>query len=77
MTAFRALLQSLQYVCTILAPIKSRRLGEPTVENLRQSDQRLKIKLGSFGQHAVEYLAAMPPPRAIETGKKFLSEFLV
>jgi hypothetical protein len=69
--------QSLQYVLTIAAPIKSRRLGKPTVQNLRQPDQRLKIKLGPFGHHAVEYLAAMPSPRAIKTGKKFFSEFLV
>ena len=47
------------------------------MENLRQSDQRLKIKLGPFGHHAVEYLAAMLPPRAIETGKEFFAEFLV
>jgi hypothetical protein len=37
----------------------------------------LKIELGPFGHHAVEYLAAMPPPRAIKTGKEVLSEFLV
>ena len=72
----RALLQSLQYVHTIVAPIKFRRLGEPTVENLRKFDQRLKIDLGPFGHHAVEYLLAMPPPRAIKTGKEVLSEFL-
>jgi hypothetical protein len=39
---FYSLLQPLQYVRMILAPIKSRRLGELTVENLRQPDQRLK-----------------------------------
>jgi hypothetical protein len=50
---------------------------ELTVQNLRKFDQRLKIELGPFGHHAVEYLAAMPPPRAIKTGKKFFSEFLV
>ena len=32
----RPLVQPLQYVRTIPAPIKFRRLGEPTVENLRQ-----------------------------------------
>jgi hypothetical protein len=46
------------------------------VENLRQLDQRLKIELGPFGHHAVEYLAAMPLPGAVETGKEALSEFL-
>jgi hypothetical protein len=68
MTVFRALLQSLQYVRTILAPIKFRRLGEATVENLRQPDQRLKIELGPFRHHAVEHLAAMPPSPSIKTG---------
>jgi hypothetical protein len=72
-----SLLQSLQYVRTIVAPIKSRRLGKPTVQSYRQSDQRLKIKLGPFGHHAVEYFAAVLPPRAIKTGKEGLSEFLV
>ena len=66
-------MQSLQHVRTILAPIKSRRLGKPTVENLRQPDQRVKIKLGPFGHHAVEYLAAMLLPRAIKTGKEVLA----
>ena len=65
---FCSLLQPLQYVRTILAPIKSRRLGKPTVQNHRQPDQRLKIKLGPFRHHAVEYLAAVLPPRAIKTG---------
>jgi hypothetical protein len=74
---FRALLQALQYVRTILAPIKFRRLGGPTVENLRQPDQRLKIELGPFGHHAVEHFAAVLLPGAIETGKKFFGEFLV
>jgi hypothetical protein len=69
-------LQSLQYVRTILAPIKSRRLGDPTVQNLRQPDQRLKIELGPFGHHAVEYFAAVLLPDAIKTGKEVLSEFL-
>jgi hypothetical protein len=68
-------LQSLQYVRTILAPIKIRGLGEPTVKNLRQPDQRLKIKLGPFGHHAVEYFATMLLPHAIKTGKEGLSEF--
>ena len=70
-------LQPLQYVRTILAPIKSRRFGEPTVENLHQPDQRSKIKLGPFRHHAVKYFAAVPPPCAIKTGKKFFGEFLV
>ena len=74
---FCSLLQPLQHVRTILAPIKSRGLREPTAQNLRQSDQRVKIKLGSFGHHAVEYLAAMLLPRAIKTGKEVLAEFLV
>jgi hypothetical protein len=74
----RPLLQSLQYVRTILAPIKPGRLGEPTVQNLRQPDHRPKIVLGPFRHHAVEYfLAAMPPPRAIKMGKEVLSELLV
>ena len=47
------------------------------MQNLRQPDQRLKIELGPFGHHAVEYFAAVLLPGAIETGKKFLSEFLV
>jgi hypothetical protein len=47
------------------------------VENPREFDQRLKIALEPFGHHAVEYFAAMPPPCAIKTGNKFLSEFLV
>ena len=47
------------------------------MENLRQPDQRLKIEFGPFRHHAVEYLAAVPPPRAIKAGKKFFSEFLV
>jgi hypothetical protein len=55
----------MQYVRTILAPIKSRRLGKPTVQNHRQPDHRLKIDLGPFRQHAVEYFAAMPPPCAM------------
>jgi hypothetical protein len=37
----------------------------------------LKIELGPFGHHAVEYLAAMLLPRAIKTGKEVLAEFLV
>jgi hypothetical protein len=53
-----------------LAPIKSRRLGEPTVQNLRQPDQRLKIELGPFGHDAVEYFAAVLLPRTIKTGKE-------
>jgi hypothetical protein len=65
---FCSLLQPLQYVRTILAPIKSRRLGKPTVQNHRQPDQRLKIKLGPFRHHAAEYLAAVLLPRAIKTG---------
>ena len=47
------------------------------MQNQRQPDQRLKIKLGPFGQNAVEYLAAMLLPRAIKTGKEVLSEFLM
>ncbi len=74
--ATRALLQPLQYVRTIVAPIKSRRLGKPTVQNHRQPDQRLKIKLGPFRHHAVEYFAAVLPG-AVKTGKEVLSEFLV
>jgi hypothetical protein len=70
-------MQSLQHVRTIAAPIKFRRLGEPTVENHRQPDHRLKIDHGPFGQHAVEYLAAMLLPRMVEAGKEVLSEFLV
>ena len=72
-----ALLQSLQHVRTIAAPVKSWRLGELTAENQRQPDQRLKIELGPFGHHAVEYLAAMLLPRAIKTGKEVLARFLV
>jgi hypothetical protein len=60
-----------------VAPIKFRRLGEPTVKNLRQFDQRFELQLRPFGHQAVEYFAAVPPPRAIETGKEVLSEFLV
>ena len=45
------------------------------MENLRQPDQRLKIKLGPFGHHAVEYFAAVLLPCAIKTGKKFLASF--
>jgi hypothetical protein len=74
---FHALLQPLEYVRTILAPIKSRRLGEPTVQNLRQPDQRLKIELGPFGHHAVEYFAAVLLSRLIKTGEEVLSQFLV
>jgi hypothetical protein len=47
------------------------------VKNLRQPDQRLKIKLGPFGHHAVKYFAAVLLPRAIETGKEVLARFLV
>ena len=47
------------------------------MENQRQPDQRLKIELGPFGQHAVEYFAAVLLPRAIKTGKEDFSEFLV
>jgi hypothetical protein len=71
----RAVLQPLQDVFTILAPIKIRGLGEPPVQNHRQPDQRLKIKLGPFGHDAVEYFAAVLLPRAIQTGKEGLSEF--
>jgi hypothetical protein len=73
----RPLVQPLQHVRTILAPIKSRSLGLLTVENLRQPDQRLKIEIGPLGHHAVEYFAAVLLPRAIKTGKEVLSEFLV
>ena len=45
------------------------------MKNLRQPDQRLKIKLGPFGHHAVEYFATMLLPHAIKTGKEGLSEF--
>jgi hypothetical protein len=72
----RAFLQALQHARTIAAAIKVRRLGKPTVQNLRQPDHHLKIELGPFGHHAVKYFAAVPLPRAIETGKEFLSEFL-
>ncbi len=71
------LLHPLQHVGPSALAIQSRRLGEPTVENLRKFDQRLKIDLGPFRHHAVEYLVAMPPPCAIKTGKEVLSEFLV
>jgi hypothetical protein len=64
---FCSLLQPLQHVRTIAAPIKFRRLGKPTVQNQRELDHRVKIELGPFGHHAVEYLAAMPPPCAIKT----------
>jgi hypothetical protein len=47
------------------------------VESRRKLYQRLKIDLGPFGQHAVEYFAAVQLPRAIKTGKEGLSEFLV
>jgi hypothetical protein len=47
------------------------------VQNRRQPDQRLKIELGPFGHHAVEYLAAALLPRAIKTDKEVLSELLV
>ena len=47
------------------------------MENLRKFDQRLKIELGPFGHHAVEYFAAVLLPRAIKTGKEFFTEFLV
>ena len=40
------------------------------MQNLRQPDQRLKIELGPFGHHAVEYFAAVLLPRAIKTGKE-------
>jgi hypothetical protein len=73
----RPSLQPPHHVRTILAPIKSRRLGEPKVENLRQPDQRLKIELGPFRHHAVEYFAAVLLPRTIKTGKEAFSEFLV
>jgi hypothetical protein len=70
-----SLLQPLQDVRTIAASIKFRGLGEPTVQNLRQPDHRLKIELGPFRHHAVEYFAAVLLPGAIETGKEVLSEF--
>jgi hypothetical protein len=74
---FLSLLQPPHHVRTILAPIKSRRIGEPTVQSLRKLDQRLKIELGPFGHYAGEYFAAMPLPGVIKTRKKFFSEFLV
>ena len=40
----RPLVQPLQYVRTIPAPIKFRRLGEPTVGTCVNPDQRLKIE---------------------------------
>jgi hypothetical protein len=69
------LLQSLQHVRTIAVPIKFRKFGELTVHNLRQPDHRLKIELRPFGNHVVEYFAAVPPPRA--TAEEVLSKFLV
>jgi hypothetical protein len=37
----------------------------------------LKIELGPFGHQAVEYLAAVLLPRAMQSGKEALSELLV
>jgi hypothetical protein len=66
---FRALLQPLLYV---------RALGEPPVQNLRQPDQRSKIKRGPFCHHAVKYFAAVLLPCAIKAGKEVrASAFLV
>ena len=47
------------------------------VQNLRQPDHRLKLELGPFSHHAVEYFAAVLLPGAVKTGKEVLSEFLV
>jgi hypothetical protein len=33
-------------------------------------DQRLKIEVGPFGHHAVEYFAAVLLPGAVKTGKE-------
>jgi hypothetical protein len=71
---FCSLLQPLQYVRTIVAPIKSRRLGKPTVQNHRQPDQRLKIKLGPFRHHAVEYFAAVLPGTSCKSPRSWRHE---
>jgi hypothetical protein len=47
------------------------------VENLRQPDHRLKIELGPFRHHAVEYFAAVLLPRTNKTGKEAFSELLM
>ena len=73
----RPRVQPLQHVRTIPAPIKFQRLGELTVENLRQPDQRLKIELGPFGHHAIEYSRPCCCHVRSRRAKKFLSEFLV
>jgi hypothetical protein len=49
--------QTLQYVRTIVAAIKFRRLGQWTVQNQRQPDHRLKIDRRPFGPQALEHLA--------------------
>jgi hypothetical protein len=65
--------QTLQYIRTMAAPIEFRWLGEPTMQNLRQLDQRLKIKLGLFGPKALEHLAPILLPRPIEIGEECLN----
>ena len=44
------------------------------MENDRQPDQRLKIDLGPFRHHAVEYLAAMPPRNVRTLSAAFIAD---
>jgi hypothetical protein len=68
--ATRALLQSLQHVGTIAAPIKIPEAWGANCGKPHKFDQRLKIEVGPFGHHAVEYFAAVLLPGAVKTGKE-------
>jgi hypothetical protein len=71
----RPLVQSLQYVRTILAAVKSQRLGEPTVQDLRQpeSENRTRAFPPSRGRVFRGHAAATRD----QDGQGVLSEFLV
>jgi hypothetical protein len=56
------------------APIEFRWFSEPIVQNQRQLDQRLKIKLRLFGPQALEHFAPILLPRAIKFGEKCLNK---